>query len=121
MSFETGRHENLPFVGSSFLASREGNSGGTQVSGIASPSHWAPRSWMKGRIAAWLVVLAAASHRSAAGAGCRAVMPIFGGPVNAVVVDAGGIVYATADSGIFKSAEPKKDAAVEEKNIPEVS
>ena len=105
MSFETGRHENLPFVGSSFLASREGNSGGTQVSGIASPSHWAPRSWMKGRIAAWLVVLAAASHGSAAGAGWRAVMPIFGGPVNAVVVDAGGIVYATADSGIFKSAD----------------
>src|ERR1039458_5103410 len=104
MSYETGRHENLPFAGSTFLASREGNSGCAQVSGIAPPSHWAPRSWMTGRIAAWLVVLAAAFHCSAAAAGWRAVMPIFGGPVNAVVVEAGGIVYATANSGVFKCA-----------------
>jgi len=61
--------------------------------------------WVNWRTAAWLLVLAAAFHGSATAAGCRAVMAIYGGPVSAVVVDAGGTVYATAVSGIFKSPD----------------
>ena len=33
------------------------------------------------------------------------VMPVYGGPANAVVVDSAGTVYATANSGIYKSTD----------------
>lgn len=87
------------------VAPAELNSGCDQVGGSASSHCGAPRVWVNRPTAIWLLVLAAAFHGSAAGAGWRAVMPIYGGPVNAVVVDAGGTVYATAASGIFKSSD----------------
>src|SRR5258708_6259956 len=52
----------------------------------------------------WVVSLAVGMTISAAGSGWRAVMPIFGGAVNATAVDSSGTVYATTNSGIFKSS-----------------
>ncbi len=77
----------------------------TRTCARASRRRWARGTKLNGRAAAWVIILAAVFHGSAAGSGWRPVMPVSGGAVNQVVVDPTGVVYATSNSGIFKSTD----------------